>query len=46
MLEISYAETFLKDLKSLKSTPYYEKIKRVCFKELPAYPTVEQIKNL
>jgi mRNA-degrading endonuclease RelE of RelBE toxin-antitoxin system len=46
MLDISYAETFLKDLKFLRSTPYYQKIKRVCFVELPSCSSVGEIKNL
>ena len=46
MLEVLYAESFLKDLKSLKSTPYYQKIKKVCFAELPAYSDMKEIKNL
>ena len=46
MIEVRYAETFLKDLKQIKSTPYYQKIKRVCFTELPAYNAVADIKNL
>jgi len=27
MIQLRYSETFLKDLKALKSTPYYKKIK-------------------
>ncbi len=46
MLEVKYAETFLKDLKSLKSTPYYQKIKKVCFTELPSCSTIREIRNL
>ena len=46
MLEIRYAETFLKDLKLLKSTPYYKKIKTVCFNNLPSCSTMAEIKNL
>ncbi len=46
MLDVSYAETFLKDLKLLKSTPYYSKIKKVCFTELPAYSDIKEIRNL
>lgn len=46
MLDVKYAETFLKDLKSLKSTPYYNKIKRVCFTELPSCSSVKDIKSL
>jgi mRNA interferase RelE/StbE len=46
MLEVAYAESFLKDLKLLKSTPYYQKIKKFCFTELPACSTVKEIRNL
>ncbi len=46
MLEVTYAESFLKDLKLLKSTPYYQKIKKVCFTELPACSATKEIRNL
>ncbi len=46
MIDITYAESFLKDLKLLKSTPYYKRIKNLCFEELQGYSKVAEIKNL
>ena len=46
MLEVRYAETFLKDLKTLKSTPCYNKIKSFCFTELPSLASIGDIKNI
>jgi mRNA-degrading endonuclease RelE of RelBE toxin-antitoxin system len=46
MLEVTYSESFLKDLKILKSTPYYQKIKKICFNELPACSAIKEIRNL
>jgi mRNA-degrading endonuclease RelE of RelBE toxin-antitoxin system len=46
MITVRYAESFLKDLKALKSTPYYKRIKALCFDELPAATAMQQIKNL
>jgi mRNA interferase RelE/StbE len=46
MIEVNYSDTFLKDLKLLKSTPYYKKIKAVCFDELPTCSTTAEIRNL
>ena len=46
MLDVEYAETFLKDLKALKSTPHYHKIIKVCFTELPSCSTIREIRNL
>lgn len=46
MIDVTYSETFLKDIKKLKSTPYFQKIKTICFDELPDYANIKQIKNL
>ncbi|NNM95924.1 MAG: type II toxin-antitoxin system RelE/ParE family toxin [Bacteroidia bacterium] len=46
MLDVSYAESFLKDLKLLKSTPYFKKVKSICFSELPSFSSTKDIKNL
>ena len=46
MIEVKYAETLLKDIKALKSTPYYQKIKTVCFNELTSCATITEIRNL
>ena len=46
MIDVRYADTFLKDLSALKSTPYYKKIKSICFDELPQCVNVTHIRNL
>ena len=41
-----YLPSFLKDLKALKSTPYYEAVKTLTFKEIPQRLTFEEITNI
>jgi mRNA interferase RelE/StbE len=41
-----YLPSFIKDLKALKSTPYYETIKALTFEEIPQIPTFEEITNI
>ncbi|MFN6562348.1 MAG: type II toxin-antitoxin system RelE family toxin [Nostoc sp. ChiSLP01] len=41
-----YLPSFIKDLKALKSTPYYETIKTLAFEEVPQILTFEEITNL
>ncbi|MEH2147198.1 type II toxin-antitoxin system RelE family toxin [Nostoc sp.] len=41
-----YLPSFIKDLKALKSTPYYETIKTLAFEEIPEILTFEEITNI
>lgn len=41
-----YLPSFIKDLKALKSTPYYETIRTLAFEEIPQILTFEEITNL
>jgi len=41
-----YLSSFIKDLKALKSTPYYEAIKVLAFEEIPQIPNFEEITNI
>jgi mRNA interferase RelE/StbE len=41
-----YLPSFIKDLKALKSTPYYETIKTLAFEEIPQLLIFEEITNL
>lgn len=41
-----YLPSFIKDLKALKSTPYYETIKALAFEEIPQIPNFEEITNI
>ncbi|MEH2035482.1 hypothetical protein [Nostoc sp.] len=41
-----YLPSFIKDLKALKSTPYYETIRTFAFEEVPQLLTFEEITNL
>ena len=45
-MRTEYTQPFLKDLKALKSTPYYTKIKSLCFDVIPLLPNWTQIQHL
>jgi mRNA interferase RelE/StbE len=46
MIDVVYAEEFLKDLKKLKGTAYYTGIKTLCFDIIPSLQTVSGISSL
>ena len=46
MIEVVYAEEFLKDLNKLKSTPYYNPIKSLCFDQIPLLKSTSEISSL
>ncbi|MBC1237140.1 type II toxin-antitoxin system RelE/ParE family toxin [Nostoc sp. 2RC] len=41
-----YLPSFIKDMKALKSTPYYETIRILAFEEIPQLLTFEEITNI
>lgn len=45
-METRYLPSFIKDLKALKSTPFFVPIKALVFEEIPNYLQFEEIKNL
>ncbi|MDY6802667.1 MAG: type II toxin-antitoxin system RelE/ParE family toxin [Cyanobacteriota bacterium] len=45
-MNTEYQRSFIKDLKALKSTPYFECIKALVFEEIPNLPDLKNIKNL
>ena len=45
-MNTQYLPSFIKDLKSLKSTPVFESIKALVFEEIPNIPNFEDIPNL
>lgn len=45
-MNIQYLPSFLKDLKKLKSTAYFESIKALTFDEIPNMTSFEEIPNL
>lgn len=45
-MNTQYLPSFLKDIKALKSTPYYESIKALAFEEIPKIQNVAEITNL
>lgn len=45
-MKTQYLPRFLKDLKALKSTAYFETIKELVFNEIPSYLSFEEIQNL
>ncbi|MHC5824041.1 MAG: type II toxin-antitoxin system RelE family toxin [Nostoc sp.] len=45
-MNTQYLSSFIKDLKALKSTPYYEAIKVLAFEEIPQIANFEEITNI
>lgn len=45
-MNIQYLPSFIKDLKALKSTPYYESIKKFAFEEIIEISGFEEITNI
>lgn len=45
-MNTEYLPGFLKDIKALKSTPYFESIKSLVFEEIPLLESFEEISNL
>jgi mRNA interferase RelE/StbE len=43
MINVVYADKFIKDLKNLKSTPYYQCLREFCFEEIPALNTTQEV---
>ena len=41
-----YLPTFIKDLKSLKSTPVYTRIKNLAFQDIPSCQNLSEIGNI
>jgi len=46
MIKIEYGNRFWKDLKELKDTDVYYKIKELCFNELATLKNTKEIKNI
>ena len=44
-MRIEYLPTFIKDLKSLRGTPHFQKIHSLAFEEIQLLPSVEAIPN-
>ncbi|MBD2485496.1 type II toxin-antitoxin system RelE/ParE family toxin [Planktothrix sp. FACHB-1365] len=45
-MKVEYLPSFLKDLKSLKSTPVFEQIKGLVFDEIPNLSDLQNLVNL
>ncbi|MEH2352947.1 type II toxin-antitoxin system RelE family toxin [Nostoc sp.] len=45
-MNTQYLSSFIKDLKALKSTPYYETIKVLAFEDIPQISNFEEITNI
>jgi mRNA-degrading endonuclease RelE of RelBE toxin-antitoxin system len=45
-MNVNYLPSFIKELKSLKSTPYFKPINTLVFEEIPKLDTFIDIKNL
>lgn len=45
-MNTEYLPSFLKELKNLKSTPYYKAIYTVVFKRIPKFTDLTDIKNI
>ncbi|MDX2001094.1 MAG: hypothetical protein SFW35_01560 [Chitinophagales bacterium] len=46
MIEVEYAEQFLKDTNKLKKSTYYLQIYKLCFEEIPNLDAITSIKAL
>jgi mRNA interferase RelE/StbE len=46
MINVFYAEEFLKDLKKLKANPSYPAIRKLCFEHIPALKSTTEITSL
>ena len=45
-MEVQYRQSFLKDLKSLKGTPVYQRIYDIAFTTLPNAQNIQEIANV
>lgn len=45
-MNTQYLSSFIKDLKALKSTPWYETIKVLAFEEIPEIANFKEITNI
>ncbi|ODS32774.1 MAG: hypothetical protein SCARUB_02094 [Candidatus Scalindua rubra] len=45
-MKTEYLPSFIKDLKTLKGSPYYEKIKTLAFDDIPKLSDIDEVKNL
>lgn len=45
-MKVEYLPSFIKDLKSLKSSPSYGRIKTLVFEDILSYDRLDQIPNL
>jgi mRNA-degrading endonuclease RelE of RelBE toxin-antitoxin system len=45
-IKVEYLPSFLKDLKALKSTPNYSKIRNLVFHEIPSCSSIGEIQNI
>lgn len=45
-MKTNYLPTFIKDIKALKSTPFYSTIKTLVFQEILTYRNLNEIGNL
>jgi hypothetical protein len=45
-MNVNYLPSFIKELKALKSTPYFKPINTLVFEEIPKLDTFIAIKNL
>lgn len=45
-MNVEYLPSFVKDLKALKSTPVFEKVKTLVFEEIPGCTSLEEVRTL
>ncbi|MGK7944652.1 MAG: type II toxin-antitoxin system RelE/ParE family toxin [Microcystaceae cyanobacterium] len=45
-MKANYLPTFVKDIKALKSSPYYSTIKKVVFEEILTYQQLNEMVNV
>jgi len=45
-VEVNYLPSFVRDLKALKKSPIYPKLKKLAFQDVPSYEAITQIAEL
>ncbi|MEM9121395.1 MAG: type II toxin-antitoxin system RelE/ParE family toxin [Cyanobacteria bacterium P01_F01_bin.56] len=45
-MQVNYLPSFVRDLKALKKSPIYSKLKKLAFQDIPSYEAIDQIANL
>lgn len=45
-MKTEYLPSFIKDLKTIKGSPYFEKVKTLVFDDIPKLSDIDEVKNI